>query len=420
MGLLDGLKTGQWTGDPDKDQAINRGLLHFGLQLMQTRGKFGPGFGQAGMAGLGGYEHEVNRQLAAKRIGLQDQYLSNQIDQQKREAALANLPGQFIKPEMRGVDATGGMETAVENNTVPASMDLQGLVRAYMAAPGGIEKGFALQQALAPKKPEYKTVGKSLVRIGNDDRVDPVFTDPEEAKKDEQIERLKLIYGDGTPALKAAMQRLGLKMTSHPDPIQVSYGAPMAALNPATGKIELVRPDNKGGMNFTGIEPPPKDPREKDPTEFQSKAGLYFKSMTKATETLDEIERTNGWRPSLAETGAAAKNWETAQTLVQGTSRQKYTQAQKQWIDSINRVRSGANLPELEYHRAVRTFFPTYGEGEELRKQKANARRQEEEAMREAAGRALPQQPQQQAAPSGLPSMADIEAEIARRRARGQ
>jgi hypothetical protein len=176
MGLLDIFNT----GDPQKDAAISRGLLQAGLQLMQSKGKFLPALSQGGMAGLGGYEHEVNRQLAAKRIGLQDQYLSNQVDQQKREAALANLPGQFIKPEMRGVDATGGMETAVENNTVPASMDLQGLVRAYMAAPGGIEKGFALQQALAPKKPEYKTVGKSLVRIGNDDRVDPVFTDPAE------------------------------------------------------------------------------------------------------------------------------------------------------------------------------------------------------------------------------------------------
>jgi hypothetical protein len=176
VGLLDIFNT----GDPEKDAAISRGLLSAGLQLMQSRGKFLPNLGQGGMAGLGGFDQERQRQVQAKRIGLQDQLLQSQVDQQKREAILANLPSQYIKPQMQGVDATGGAETAVENNTIPASMDLQGLVRGFMQAPGGLERGMALQQAIAPKKPEYKTVGNSLVRVGNDDSVRPVFTEPKE------------------------------------------------------------------------------------------------------------------------------------------------------------------------------------------------------------------------------------------------
>jgi hypothetical protein len=60
-----------------------------------------------------------------------------------------------------------------------------------------------------------------------------------------------------------------------------------------------------------------------------------------------------------------------------------------QWIDSVNRVRSGAQLPEIEYSRAVRTFFPQIGEDDKVVKQKAAARKKEEQFIREAAGRAL-------------------------------
>jgi hypothetical protein len=164
MGLLDIFNT----GDPQKDAAISRGLLSAGLQLMQSRGKFLPNLGMGGMAGIGGFDQERQRQLQAKRIGLQDELLQSQIDQQKREAELAKLPGQFVKPEMRGVDATGGVDTAVENNTVPASMDLQGLVRGFMAAPGGFERGLALQNALKKPDPKFHSLAPGARGIFTD------------------------------------------------------------------------------------------------------------------------------------------------------------------------------------------------------------------------------------------------------------
>lgn len=70
-------------------------------------------------------------------------------------------------------------------------------------------------------------------------------------------------------AKKMAMDRL-TKLSTHQPAVQnINYGTPMPAINPTTGKVELVRPDNKGGMSFTGIEPPPQNRDTKLPAEIQ-------------------------------------------------------------------------------------------------------------------------------------------------------
>jgi hypothetical protein len=51
--------------------------------------------------------------------------------------------------------------------------------------------------------------------------------------------------------------------------INVSYQQPISAVNPQTGKVELYRPDNKGGMTPTGIAPPPQHRDNKLPGEIQ-------------------------------------------------------------------------------------------------------------------------------------------------------
>jgi hypothetical protein len=51
--------------------------------------------------------------------------------------------------------------------------------------------------------------------------------------------------------------------------INVSYQQPISAVNPQTGKVELYRPDNKGGMTPTGIAPPPQHRDNKLPAEIQ-------------------------------------------------------------------------------------------------------------------------------------------------------
>jgi hypothetical protein len=139
---------------------------------------------------------------------------------------------------------------------------------------------------------------------------------------------------------------------------------------------------------------PPESPGAK-PTEFQAKAGLYYKSMDTASKTLNDLESKDfKFMPTLAESAIdeGSQKGQIALSAVRGRTRKSYVQAQKQWIDSINRVRSGANLPEIEYNRAVATFFPQVNEPAAVIEQKRLARQQEEQAMKTAAGNALPAQ----------------------------
>jgi hypothetical protein len=113
------------------------------------------------------------------------------------------------------------------------------------------------------------------VKLGKDDRLlDPsnykTIVGPSDASEDKDVTFLKLVHGDGTPAYFAALKDLANKKTTHqPATQQINYGTPQPAINPKTGKIELVRPDSKGGMNFTGVEPPPQHRDTKVPAEIQ-------------------------------------------------------------------------------------------------------------------------------------------------------
>jgi hypothetical protein len=134
------------------------------------------------------------------------------------------------------------------------------------------------------------------------------------------------------------------------------------------------------------------------PTEFQEKAGLYAKSMNQASTTLNALESKGiNIAPTYPESvlDESTKVGQIGLSKVRSDDRKSYVQAQKQWIDSINRVRSGANLPEIEYNRAVATFFPEVNDSPERIEQKRLARAGEEANMKTAAGRAIPNQQKQ-------------------------
>ena len=182
------------------------------------------------------------------------------------------------------------------------------------------------------------------------------------------------------------------KKLQKPEGVNVTYGAPMSGV--IDGKNVFFQPSKTGGAPtiIPGITPP-ESPGSK-PTEFQAKAGLYFNSMETASKTLNDLESKDfKFMPTLAEAAIdeGSQKGQIALSAVRGRTRKSYVQAQKQWIDSINRVRSGANLPEMEYNRAVATFFPQLNEPADIVEQKRLARQQEEQSMKTAAGNALPQ-----------------------------
>lgn len=142
-----------------QDPAVRQGLLQFGLSLLQSKGGLGNALGQAGMQGLQGSQQYRQNQLLQKRQGLQDEFLKNQLDQQRREAEIAKLPGQFFQaPSSPVVDATGGMETAPENpaNSSAGGFNIPGYTNALM----GLDplRALQFQQATAKQEPALREI----------------------------------------------------------------------------------------------------------------------------------------------------------------------------------------------------------------------------------------------------------------------
>jgi hypothetical protein len=211
-----------------------------------------------------------------------------------------------------------------------------------------------------------------------------LFNNPK-VEKPLELERMLDAAGITDPRQRAAIVSQAItKQTTHAPGVSVSYGAPVAGVD-AQGNPVFFQPSKSGGSPaiIPGVKP--QGETGKPPTEFEAKAGLYFKSMQQASQTLGSIEKDGNPLPQPGELIPS----QTVANVIRNPERQAYVQAQRQWIDSINRVRSGANLPELEYERAVMTFFPQFGDRPQVVQQKAIARAQEESAMATAAGRSL-------------------------------
>lgn len=207
---------------------------------------------------------EMNRmQLAAAQ---------RQAKQQARQDELAALPMQFYKPpSMPAVDATGGMETAASNpnNAAgPGGFDMQG----YLGALMGKDPIQALQlQAMTQKQKaqrRFEKVGDNLLEIPEEGDPRTVFSAPTKPEKPPSaVQEYQFAQSQGYKGSfeqwDTARRKAGAATQN------MNFGTPMPAVNPKTGEVELLRPDNKGGMNFTGIKPPPQDRDVKLPAELQ-------------------------------------------------------------------------------------------------------------------------------------------------------
>jgi len=282
MGLLDSF----FTDDPEKNSAITRGLIGAGLQLMQSKGRFLPALGQGGMAGVGGYDQERQRQLQAKRIGLQDEVLRNQLDEQKRQAELAKLPNQFYRaPSAPGVDATGGMDTAIENpnNAAgPGGFDMPGYIQALMGKNPvqALQLQAAMQKDTSPTK--LGANERLLERGTNRVLVDAAPDKVEQSPIAKLIaERDKLPLGDPT---RRIFDEAIKKAATHQPPVSVSYGAPVAGVD-ASGKSVFFQPgkDGRPPAIIPGVAPP-KDPNALKLGEAQKKQVAGIDALSSAVD----------------------------------------------------------------------------------------------------------------------------------------
>lgn len=222
------------------------------------------GYGNAGLAGLNAAMQFKERQGKDQRQKLQDQLMQYQLADMRRQQEIAALPGQFAQPasipptmDNRDIGTPGA------GSLVPPSFDTQGYLQALMGK--SPMQALQLQQAMQKDKPQPIKLGQG------DTLVDPTTFRPlaqgqqKQEQEPEAIRTLKLIYGEGTPAYKAALERLGMKQTTHTPGVSVSYGAPVAGVD-AQGNPVFFQPDKSGGAPsiIPGVAPP----KPANPVEF--------------------------------------------------------------------------------------------------------------------------------------------------------
>lgn len=121
-------------------------------------------------------------------------------------------------------------------------------------------------------------------------------------------------------------------------------------------------------------------PAETKPTESNRAASGYLARMQGAEGIISNLESI-GYSPSTAsETARGVSN------VTMSPQGQMYDQAKRDWVRAKLRKESGAVIGEEEMISEIATYFPQFGDSQEVIDQKARARRLAEEQMKSSAG----------------------------------
>ena len=144
-------------------------------------------------------------------------------------------------------------------------------------------------------------------------------------------------------------------------------------------------------------------------TEGERNASGYADRMTAAERLIQTVGTASpkAQKPGFVEqaTGGVGMIANTARS----EERQQYRQAQEDWVRAKLRKESGAAIPNDEMEREITVYFPQISDGPKVIKQKVDARKVAEGAMRQAAGRAQSSLPPQ--AEGGSPPQIKNDAE---------
>lgn len=130
---------------------------------------------------------------------------------------------------------------------------------------------------------------------------------------------------------------------------------------------------------------------DKAPTEFQSKAALFGARAEEADKILSSVD----YSPAALSAKQAASNVPVvggalgaAANLVTSNNNQRAEQAQRDFINAILRLESGAVIIKEEFDNARKQYFPQPGDSAEVIAQKAANRRTAIEGLKRGAGKA--------------------------------
>lgn len=239
---------------------------------------------------------------------------------------------------------------------------------------GGIDTGAAvnaafqiIQEANKPADPwaNAKVVGDSVIMPDGQGGFRPVYSEQPAADPQSAIAKL------------AADLRAGLIT-------QEQYDLAVANMAPPGMSIES---DGQGG--FRMVQGPGVSGGMRPPTEGQLAGAGYLQRMTKAEEIMRSVERLEGVSAIPLEKTLAVDSG--VEGYVLNPTEQRIIQAQRDWVRAKLRKESGAVIAPQEMAAEIKTYFPQPGEGPEVIRQKAEARRAAERQLEIGAGSAAPQ-----------------------------
>lgn len=189
-----------------------------------------------------------------------------------------------------------------------------------------------------------------------------------------------------------------------------STGEVVASGNPLVAaflKKSSAGPKAPSGFRFTEngdlefIPEGPADPAYKNLNQDLkiTDAGRLASGFASRMEESEKIfiKNKKGEKPGLKESAAATLPLvgKIASNVARDPVRQKYRQAQEDWVRSKLRKESGAVIGDEEMDREIRVYFPQIGDSKEVISQKEDSRKIAIDAMRQSAGPAydLPQKP---------------------------
>lgn len=403
--------------DPERlrRQQVTGGLLSAGLQALAASGpsrmptSAGQIIGQAGLAGLQGYQQAGESAINRAIQGLQ---VSDVVRKQQEAQNVRNLAGQLYRTEQAALPPTDEPGGYIPGAVQPQTRQVlnQAVVNQLMSTPAGMEyltSRVKAQRELAGKTEVveiFSPTGQPMKVRYNVDTGDFTPLGGEKAEPFVQIDR-----GNAIELRRTSGQLIGT-LSKGVAPVAPSFTmTDFGVLNTKTGQV--VQPTDAQGR------PIAIDPTIKASEDERKSAGFYLR-MRDATNTLNSPITDAKGDPVLKDSkpvllkdaaekpelfaeivGGIIPNWmggQAAQNFATSSLRQRYQQAQENWVTANLRPESGAVIGAEEMAKEIRKYFPQIGDSPDAIRQKEESRKVTEEAIRRRAGRALGSTTQEQ------------------------
>lgn len=371
--------------------------------------------GRGLVTGLSGYANaqdlirrDQENALTKQYRELQMKELQRKIDEQNAQKAWkAGLSG-VMKPKLTGTDEQGrmladqtaefgqeGVQPLVEaaqytKSDAPLGVNYgvdQQAVQEYLMQPDSPYADKLIEQKLIPKAPKWTVVERYNERTGMPEKVLMDENNPSDIRPfgGAQADTIvadnlggSLVYRGSRSATPLGQLQRTVSPDSQLSASTARRGQDISNANAAASRAVAIRGQDKTASAATTGKPP---------TEAEAKAAFYAGNMRAASAVLDNLEK-HGFDPTSKKGQIGTYLAGGLTNPLAGKTAQQARQAQNQWAEQMLRMQTGAAATKDEIERTVRTYFPAIGDSAAVVAQKRQQRKQAEQGVFAASGRA--------------------------------